>query len=108
MISVNYYIADGTSAPLLWPAVIRVTSNGDTVISEEAVNAAEAELAGVDINDYFTAYRTYITSYLDSLTSYSDESAADQMDSHRNVESAVKYFNFFMTPKWHEELQNLA
>lgn len=108
MISVNYYIADGTTAPLLWPAVVRVTSNGDVTISEEAVNSEEAELAGVDISEYFTTYKAYVSAYLDSLTSYSDETSLDQMDSHRNIESAVKYFNFFMAPKWHAEMQNLV
>jgi hypothetical protein len=102
MISVEYYITDGHGQVLKWPAVIRRTLNGEVVISEEAVTSEEAELAGVPVNDFFTVYSNYISSYLESLTTYAEESALDQMDSHRNVESAVRYFNFFMAPVWQQ------
>ena len=102
MISIEYYIQDGTSG-LLWPAVIRKTLNGSVLISEEAVTSSEAQLAGVDIAEYFSAYKAYIETYLTSLTTYLDEVSIDQMNSHLDVEAATKYFNFFMSPMWQQE-----
>lgn len=102
MISIEYYINDGSLSPY-WPCVVRKTMNGEVVISEEAVASEEAELAGVNLEEFMSSYKAYIQSYLNSLTTYSEESSLDQRDSHLNASQALRYFEFFMQSKWMPE-----
>lgn len=100
MINVKYKIYDGKDFIQPWPSVVRQTFNNDVLISEEEIDSSEAELAEVDIDSYFDAYKAYIFSYLESLTSYDEETSVNEMDSHMNLHSATSFFRSFMMPKW--------
>jgi len=87
-----------------YPAIVKKTfDSAGTVISSARVTYSEAVAAGVNIDDYLSAYKSFLIAYADAMTEPFLEEI-HQIDSHKNVRQAVEIFNLFIrtTPRHRE------
>lgn len=96
------YSVEASYADYPFPVIVRKVVQDGEVVSFSLAGYKEAQLAGVDLEQYFTLYKNYIQSHLDSLTALSNELAATQADKHQDFNAAVSSFRGFMREHWAE------
>lgn len=97
-ITINYVTSTSNFG---YPIILKqIVDDSGQILSSEDVSFLEAELSGYDMEEYFSAYKSYIQGYANSLTTYSDESNLTEKDSHMAAMMATRHFTDYMGPKW--------
>ena len=97
-ITINYLTSTSNFG---YPIILKeIVDDSGQVLSSEDVSFLEAELSGYDMEEYFSAYKSYIQTYANSLTAYVDESELSERESHMAAMMATRHFTDYMAPKW--------